>query len=152
MGAQDSNRHLVFRAGNAWAAVPVPAVLEIRALPEYTPLPGQPRFMRGLIVVDEKIVPVIELGEALGLEAEETESKVRRGRLVVLGQEKRRMGIHTSRVLGFVDLREEERAGVEVLAGPIAAIAEEAYMALDGWVAVSTFDKLFGHVRGLITR
>ena len=102
-------------------------------------------------MVDEEVVPVIDLARAVDLPADTATAGERQERLVILGEGSLRLGLETTRVLGFVDLEDEEQGGPDMLSPKLAPFSDRAYMALDGWVAVSTFQRLFDHLREAAT-
>lgn len=64
-------KFLVFALDPNQYAVPIQSVREIIAMHEVTPLPRMPQFVRGVINLRGKIIPVADLRVGLGLEASE---------------------------------------------------------------------------------
>ena len=152
MASSTENHHLVLRVGQAYLALPAEHIREIVDVPRVTALPGQPRFVRGLIMINHEVVPVVDVTRALDLPADEggPGEGVRRDRLVVLGDGARLLGIVTPRVVGLLGLEDEKQAGTEILPPSLGEISEKAVMGLDGWVAVTTFDRIFESLRQLV--
>lgn len=60
---------LSFRLGEQEYAVPIMAVREIRGWTRATPMPKSPACLRGVINLRGTVLPVIDLGVRLGMEA-----------------------------------------------------------------------------------
>lgn len=60
------------RIGSEHYAVPVEAVLEVCKLEHVTPMPGAPRAVLGVRNLRGQVLPVIDLGQVLGIGAEGT--------------------------------------------------------------------------------
>ena len=66
-----TGKYLVFALDPNQYAVPIQSVREIIAMHEVTPLPRMPRFVKGVINLRGKIIPVADLRVCLGLESSE---------------------------------------------------------------------------------
>jgi len=144
--------HLVLWAGDALLGVPVAAVQEIQSLPTITPLPGQPLFIKGLSLLNDEVVPVIDLIRAMHLPTatEHTGPEDRRPRLVILREGDRRLGLETKRVLGFFDLEDQTlgaSGALDELIPELLPISEKASQVGEGWIAISSFPKLFAYLQ-----
>jgi purine-binding chemotaxis protein CheW len=64
-------KHLIFNLGDEFYGIPVLQVREIIPLMEITPIPRMPPFIRGVINLRGKIVPVLDLRLRLELAAAE---------------------------------------------------------------------------------
>jgi purine-binding chemotaxis protein CheW len=68
----DGRRELIsFRVGEQEFCVDIMAVREIRGWSPATPMPHSPSYVRGVINLRGAVLPVIDLGERLGLGAAE---------------------------------------------------------------------------------
>jgi purine-binding chemotaxis protein CheW len=65
--AGDSHEVLEFALASERYAIATRHVREVHALRQLTPLPGAPAFVRGIVNVRGRIVPVVDLKEFLGL-------------------------------------------------------------------------------------
>jgi len=61
-------RVLHFPIGARRFAVPVTGILEIREVPEPTPVPGSPSVVAGLVEIRGRIVTLVDLARVFGLE------------------------------------------------------------------------------------
>jgi purine-binding chemotaxis protein CheW len=114
--------YLTLRAAGELVAVPVARVKEIFE-PEFTtPLPGAPRAFGGVINLRGSVVPVVDLGVALGL----AEAPLAGARWVVLLEldiegERTLLGLATDSVEEVVRLAAEEVESVPAFGTRIAA-------------------------------
>ena len=67
VAGSERGKHLVFALTPNDYAVPIRAVREIIAMHDITPLPGMPEFVRGVINLRGRIIPVADLCIRLGL-------------------------------------------------------------------------------------
>ncbi|MBK7405977.1 MAG: purine-binding chemotaxis protein CheW [Phycisphaerales bacterium] len=67
----NTSKFLVFNLGKEEYAVPILRVREIIGLLDITPLPQMPDFVKGVINLRGRIIPVIELRGKIGLSATE---------------------------------------------------------------------------------
>ncbi len=70
-GDANENKFLSFRIGKEEFGVEILRVREIIGVIDVTPLPQTPSYVKGVINLRGKIIPVIELRAKLGLEAKE---------------------------------------------------------------------------------
>lgn len=81
MLGQDSQRmvsglkYLTFHLGSEEFAVPVSKIKEIIGWQEITPIPQTPAYLRGVINLRGKVVPVVDLRMRLGMEVAEYHSR-----------------------------------------------------------------------------
>jgi purine-binding chemotaxis protein CheW len=73
---------VMFRVGNADYVIPASAVLELESFTGATDVPGAPPYLRGLLNVRGRVVPVIDLRARFGLAPAEATIDTR----VVVGQ------------------------------------------------------------------
>lgn len=64
---ENESKHLSFRLGGETYAVPILKVREIIGLPDVTALPRTARYVKGVINLRGKIVPVLDLRARFGL-------------------------------------------------------------------------------------
>jgi purine-binding chemotaxis protein CheW len=65
--AENASKHLSFKLGEETYALPILKVREIIGLMEITPLPRTERYIKGVINLRGKIVPVLDLRAKFGL-------------------------------------------------------------------------------------
>lgn len=70
VGKQDG-KHLVFLLGGASYGIPILTVLDINGLMEITPIPKTPEFIKGVINLRGKVIPVMDLRLKFGMPAKE---------------------------------------------------------------------------------
>jgi purine-binding chemotaxis protein CheW len=68
VGKQDG-KHLVFLLGGASYGIPILTVLDINGLMEITPIPKTPEFIKGVINLRGKVIPVMDLRLKFGMPA-----------------------------------------------------------------------------------
>ncbi len=64
-------KHLVFLLGGASYGIPILTVLDINGLMEITPIPKTPEFIKGVINLRGKVIPVMDLRLKFGMPAKE---------------------------------------------------------------------------------
>ena len=64
-------KHLVFLLGEASYGIPILQVLDINGLMEITPIPKTPEFIKGVINLRGKVIPVMDLRLKFGMPAKE---------------------------------------------------------------------------------
>lgn len=62
-----SQQFVAFHLGHEEYAIPIGAIQEIIRIPEITRIPGLPGFVRGVVNLRGKIIPVISLGDRFNL-------------------------------------------------------------------------------------
>ena len=72
---------VAMRCGPATFGLPIDSVREIVMVPEITPVPESGRFVRGIINLRGRILPVLDLGDRLGLGPGPTDGS---GRILVV--------------------------------------------------------------------
>ncbi len=70
-----AGRYLTFVLSGQEYGVGILSVREIVALQEVTPMPGVPSYVEGVINLRGRIIPIIDLGQRLALEATERTSR-----------------------------------------------------------------------------
>lgn len=94
-------RHVVFRVDKSLYAVPLSAVREVFPAPgHYTRVPKAPRFLRGVLNLRGRVVPVVELSALLELPAAEAKSN----KVVLLDFSRRELGLLVTEVEGIENL------------------------------------------------
>lgn len=102
---------LVFRAANHWYAIPANQVVSVSGPLLPVRVPRTPPFVRGVIVISGKVVPVIALASLLG------EAKTRSGevsRLVLVHDGTRQAACEVAEVQGINELPDGS--------GPVAGV------------------------------
>jgi len=102
--SEDSTRStyrelLEFKLAEERYAIEISAVREVIPLRDYTPLPGAPEFIFGLVNVRGEIIPVVNLKRLLGLPERGLSD---RNRLVILQSPEIEFGILADLVTGIV--------------------------------------------------
>lgn len=104
-----SGKHLTFFLGNEEYGIPISGVREIIGVMEITPVPKAPAYIRGVINLRGKIVPVIDLRLKLGmLEAAYNEKTCTIVVETVCEDEKKLTGVIVDTVSEVVNIQEEE--------------------------------------------
>lgn len=65
------SRLLVFRVGDGYYGLPIEHVREVERVTRVTPVPGAPRFVRGLVNLRGEILPLVDMRLLLGAGAED---------------------------------------------------------------------------------
>jgi len=63
-----AGKYLTFRLDHEEYGIPILTVVEIIKMMEVTPVPGTPSYVRGVINLRGKVIPVIELRKKFGME------------------------------------------------------------------------------------
>ncbi len=108
---------VAMRCGVATFGLPIASVREIVMVPEITPVPESGRFVRGIINLRGRILPVLDLGDRLGLGRGPTDGS---GRILIVEHE----GRHPFGLL--VDEASEVLRIPEELVGPPPELAASA--------------------------
>jgi purine-binding chemotaxis protein CheW len=134
---------LVFRAAIHWYAIPAVQVVNVSAPARPVRVPGTPPFVRGVMAMAGKVVPVIALAALLG-ESEAHSSEV--NRLVLVQDGARLAACEVAEVLGIEDLADDSGAAVAVpaAAGGAAPAGERLVTRLE---AGPLMDLVAGAVR-----
>ena len=66
-GMTGSEKHLAFNLGKEEYAIPTSCVREIMGLQEITPVPQTPAYMRGVLNLRGRIIPIVDLRSKCGL-------------------------------------------------------------------------------------
>lgn len=123
---QDAQRQrLVCRAGNQLWAVPLDRVIEVmRALP-IKPIPGGPRYVRGLCIIRGAPVPVVDTGLLVGMGATDC------ARLVAVRTGSTTVALAADAVLGIWTIGAHQLGGLPPLLGDGASDTIAAIGSLD---------------------
>jgi purine-binding chemotaxis protein CheW len=100
-----SGVHVRVRVGGEHYALPVTGVLEVAPMGEISPVPGAPRPVLGVRNLRGQVLPVVDLGAVLGIEAAGSPS-----RILVAESGFRRAGLAVDSVLGVAELPEATTA------------------------------------------
>lgn len=92
---QIADRYLVFLLGNSPFGVKLQDVLEILSPQTITPVPYQPNFVRGVMNLRGKIVPIINLKNRFEMDVEQDEEGQA---IIVLQQNEILLGIYADSV------------------------------------------------------
>jgi purine-binding chemotaxis protein CheW len=68
IGESLAGKYLTFRLANEEYGIPILTVVEIIKMMEVTPVPRTPSFVRGVVNLRGKVIPVVELREKFGME------------------------------------------------------------------------------------
>jgi purine-binding chemotaxis protein CheW len=100
-----AGQYLTFALGANWYGAPIRSVREINQMSTITPVPKTPPFVRGVINLRGKIIPVVDLRLKLGL----TEAAYNKGTCVIVFEaEAGAVGVIVDQVNEVVDLSESQ--------------------------------------------
>lgn len=101
----EGGKFLTFFLGKEEYAIEILKVQEIIGLMSITPVPKMPEYIRGVLNLRGKIVPVMNLRTRFGLEEiEDTDETC----IIVIQQDKYLMGVLVDKVSEVVDIESEE--------------------------------------------
>jgi purine-binding chemotaxis protein CheW len=129
---------VVFALGNEKYALETRFVREVVRLSDYTPLPGSPPFLLGVLNLRGEILAVMDLRSFFGIaEQAQTESS----RVLVLGTERAEFGLLADAAHEVCRLRQDEVLEPPgSVAGPgreyVRGVTKEALVVLDGAVVL----------------
>ena len=101
----DATPLAVVRMGAEYFALPLNRLQEFHVADEIMPIPGCPPHIAGAVNLRGDFVPVIDIRSTLGIRVEELSD---RQSIVVLQQERHRVGIVIDAVLGVQNVRQHE--------------------------------------------
>lgn len=101
----DSGQYLTFNLAGQRYGVKIFAVREINQMMEITPVPETPEFLKGVINLRGKVIPVVDLREKLRLEKKDPD---RETCIVVLDSDSGEIGVVVDSVSEVVDLTDEQ--------------------------------------------
>lgn len=104
-GAQIAGKYLTFFLGKEEYGLEILKVREIIGMMEITPVPRTPDFIRGVINLRGKVIPVIELRLKFGME---TVAQTNETCIIVVQAGGVEMGIVVDRVSEVIDIAAEE--------------------------------------------
>jgi purine-binding chemotaxis protein CheW len=81
---------VLFRLENNIFGIPISNVQEIIKVPAVTTIPNTPEFFKGIVNLRDKVLPVLGLGEKLGLQESESEER----RIIVIN-----VGVNTAGII-----------------------------------------------------
>lgn len=115
------SRLLVFRVGEQHYGLPIENVREVERVTRVTPVPGSPRFVRGLVNLRGEILPLLDMRLLLGAEAEGMPSSPR---LIVAqaGRQEPPLALMVEELNGLAPLGEETEEPAPPAAGPGAPV------------------------------
>ena len=99
-----AGKHLTFVLGREHYGVPVLKVREIIRLCDITPVPQMPDYIKGVLNLRGKIIPVCDLRVKLGMSPVTTDD---RSCIVVVQTQEAQTGVVVDRVSEVVDLAEQ---------------------------------------------
>lgn len=68
-------KHLIFKLNEKCYGIPIVFVSEIIGLMDITPVPRSPEFLKGVINLRGKIIPVLDLRKKLGMQGKEDDEQ-----------------------------------------------------------------------------
>lgn len=103
-------RLLVFRVGREYYGLPIESVREVERVPRVTPVPGAPRFLRGLVNLRGEILPLVDMRLVMGATVEEGQVP---NRLIVAQWDKGEppVALLVDELNGLAPVGDEPRAG-----------------------------------------
>lgn len=122
-------RLITVRAGSQDFGIDMLAVREIRGWSEPTPLPQAPSYVRGMVQLRGVVIPVIDLGDRLGLGAAAPTAK---SVLVVVERNAQLVGLLVDSVSDLVVLPQASLQPAPQLHGTPATTFVAATVALEG--------------------
>lgn len=122
-------RLITVRAGSQDFGIDMLAVREIRGWSEPTPLPQAPSYVRGMVQLRGVVIPVIDLGDRLGLGAAAPTAK---SVLVVVERKAQLVGLLVDSVSDLVVLPQASLQPAPQLHGNPATAFVAATVALEG--------------------
>jgi len=102
-------KYLTFRLKNELYGIKVDAILQIIAIPQITPIPKTPGFVKGVINLRGKIIPVIDL--RLRFELEQADYDERTSIIIIrtaAGESEVFIGIIVDTVLEVLDISSDQ--------------------------------------------
>ncbi len=100
MGAGTANGLVVFRLGEMRLALPLAAVERVVRAVEVTPLPQAPEIILGVINVQGRVIPVLDIRRRLGLPAREIDIE---DQFLIARSRARTIALAVDEVLGIED-------------------------------------------------
>lgn len=98
-------QYLTIVLGTQTCAITVTAIREINQVSEITPIPNTPKFVRGVINLRGKIVPVVDLKHKFGM----SETGLKRGTCIaVIECDHGLVGVLVDEVKDMVELKQDE--------------------------------------------
>jgi len=99
----ETGRYLLFALGQEEYALEVAKTREVLGLAPITPVPGTPKFVRGVMSLRGAVLPVIDLRVAFGLPARDGEHTG----ILVAASDGVELGLVVDRVTGMIDVGPE---------------------------------------------
>lgn len=128
----DGGEYLEFELSGKRFALPFAGLRGVVAAGRWTPIPGAPEPVMGILEHRGTIVPVIDLRPALGLRAD---APSRASRMIVLDGDGSPLGVYADRVAGVRTRRRSEvkPAGVagSGIPGMVCGLADDGTLVLD---------------------
>ncbi|MCL6447819.1 MAG: chemotaxis protein CheW [Armatimonadetes bacterium] len=101
----NNNQLVVFKVADHDYALPILETREIIRLVQITPLPNMPAYLKGVINLRGRIVPVVDLRLKLGLQAKEMNCEAK---IIVVDHNNRYVGLIVDKVSGVGYFNEDE--------------------------------------------
>src|SRR3954451_15473880 len=139
--AADTKRELLsFRLGAQEFCVDVMAVREIRGWTQETKLPHAPSFVRGVVNLRGAVIPIVDLGERLGLARTEASAQ---SVIIVAQVGAQLVGLLVSTVCDIVNADDSKiQPTPEVASGPTRSYMQGLLTVEDRMVGVLRTDQL----------
>lgn len=102
---QNELQSVVFQLGNELYGIDIFRVNEIIRMREVTPLPGSEAYIRGLVNLRGKTIPVVDLANRLGLEVQEISEDTR---IIVIDSDSGNVGIVVDAVREVVTVNKDQ--------------------------------------------
>jgi purine-binding chemotaxis protein CheW len=111
---------VLFRLENNIFGIPISNVQEIIQIPSVTTIPNTPEFFKGIVNLRGKVIPVLGLGEKLGLRESESEER----RIIIINAGVNTAGIVVDAVWDVLKIAEDSiETGVKLCASASRAIS-----------------------------
>lgn len=101
----NDNQIVVFKLADQDYALPILETREILHIVPVTTIPGEPAYVKGVINLRGRIVPVVDLRLKLGLTVAEADSETK---IIVVDHSNRQVGLIVDRVSGVGRYSEDE--------------------------------------------
>ncbi|MEW6276597.1 MAG: chemotaxis protein CheW [Bacillota bacterium] len=105
LSLSNNNQLVVFKVADQDYALPILETREIIRLVQITPLPDMPAYLKGVINLRGRIVPVVDLRLKLGLQAKEMTGEAK---IIVVDHNNRYVGLIVDKVSGVGYFNEDE--------------------------------------------
>lgn len=141
--AIDDNRYVLFSLSGETYAVPVSTVREVVNTPTLTPVPHAPPCIEGIMNLRGNVVPVINLGRRLGVEAQGGAA----GCTVVVEWENEVVGLLVGEVVAVIPLPDYQSEGIRAGSAAEDFVLGVARLRDEGLVLMLDLLKILQRVR-----